>query len=66
MEQPQPELQMAPQTELHTDDTQKNKNTKNNNTNCSPPADSIASPDSQNNKGWCIMHDQIDHILDDN
>lgn len=64
MEQPQPELQTEPQMELHTDDTQKNK--KNNNANCSPPADSIASPDSQKNKGWCIMHDKIDHTLDDN
>lgn len=66
MEQVQPQLQMEPQTELHADDTQKNKNGKNNNANCSHTADSIASLDSQKNKGWYEMYDTTDHKLDIN
>lgn len=50
--EPQPQLQTESQTELHTDDTHKNKNTKNNNENCSDTADSLASVDSQKNTGW--------------
>lgn len=65
MEQPQPQLQTEPQTELHTDNTQKNKNAKNNNANCSH-TDSVASLDSQKNKGWYQMYDMTDHKLDIN
>lgn len=64
MEQLQQQLQMEPQTELCTDDTQKNKYTKSNDVNCSHTADSIASVDSQKNKGWYKMHDKTEHNLD--
>lgn len=66
MEQLQPQLQTEPQTELCTDDTQKNKNTKNNNVNCSDTADSIASVDSQKDKGWYKMDDKTDQNVDIN
>lgn len=68
MEQPQPPLQTEPQTEteLRADDTQKNKTPKNNNANCSHTADSIASVDSQKNKGWYKMQDKSDNNLDVN
>lgn len=62
--EPQPQLQMEPLTELHTDDTQKNKNTKNNNANCSHTADSIVSVESQKNKGWYTRHDKTDQNSD--
>lgn len=52
MEQPQPQLETELPTESCTDDTQKNKTAKNNNENCSHTADSMASIDSQKNKGW--------------
>lgn len=55
MEQPQPQLETELQTYSCTDDTQKNKNIKNDNKNCSHTDDSIASVDSQKNKGWCKM-----------
>ncbi len=61
MEQPWSPLQTEPQTELQTDVTQKNKNTKTNNANCSHTADSMATVDSQKNKGWYAMHDKTDH-----
>lgn len=63
MEQPQPELERELQTDLRTDDTQKNKTTENNNANCSCTADSINSVDSQKNKGWCNMPDKTDQIF---
>lgn len=50
MEQ-QPKLQMESQTESHTDDTQINKNTKNNNANTSHTVDTTASDELQKNKG---------------
>jgi len=58
MEQPHPQLQTEPQL----DDTQKNKNTKNINANCSHTADSSASVDSQKNQGWFKMHRKKDYI----
>nr|XP_046248940.1 zinc finger homeobox protein 3-like [Scatophagus argus] len=60
MEQPQLPPQMDPQTELHTDDTQKNKNTKNNNANCCHTADSVAPADSQKNKGISVDNTEGD------
>ncbi|XP_069019699.1 zinc finger homeobox protein 3-like isoform X1 [Embiotoca jacksoni] len=51
MEQQQPQLETELQTDSRTDDIQKNKTTKNHNANCSHTADSIASSDSQKNKG---------------
>ncbi|XP_053175213.1 zinc finger homeobox protein 3-like [Scomber japonicus] len=51
MEQPQPQLETELQTYSRTDDTQKNKNIKNDNANSFNTADSVASVDSQKNKG---------------
>lgn len=56
--EPQPQLQ----TELHTDDT--HKNTKNNDENCSDTADSLASVDSQKNKGWYTRLGKTDQNSD--
>ncbi|XP_068169857.1 zinc finger homeobox protein 3-like [Antennarius striatus] len=50
MEQPELLPQTEPQTELHTDDTEKKQSNTNNNANCLHIADSIASVDSQKNK----------------
>ncbi|XP_070686889.1 zinc finger homeobox protein 3-like [Pempheris klunzingeri] len=58
VDQPQPPLQMEPQTELCTDDAEKNKNT--NNANCSHTADSTASTDSQKNKGISVENTEGD------
>ncbi|XP_035521087.1 zinc finger homeobox protein 3-like [Morone saxatilis] len=58
MKQQQPQLQTEPQTELHTDDTQKNKNKDN--ANCSHTADSLASVDSQKNKGMSVENTEGD------
>ncbi|XP_070827527.1 zinc finger homeobox protein 3-like [Chaetodon trifascialis] len=57
MEQPKPQLQTEPQTELHTDE---NKNAKSNNANCSHTADSIASLDLQKNKGISVENSEGD------
>ncbi|XP_071393726.1 zinc finger homeobox protein 3-like [Centroberyx affinis] len=53
MEQPEPhhETEQQTETDSHTDNSHKNKNNKNNNTNGSHPADSLATIDSQKNKG---------------
>ncbi|XP_049930031.1 zinc finger homeobox protein 3-like [Epinephelus moara] len=56
MGQPQPELQTEPQT----DDTQKHKNTKDNNANCSDTAETSASVDSQKNKGISVENTEGD------
>lgn len=55
MEQPQPQLETEVQTDSCTDDIQKNKIAKNNNANSSHTADSVASVDSQKNKGMIKM-----------
>lgn len=59
-EQPQAQVQMEPEK----DDSQKIKNTKNNNANCSQTADSFISDDLQKNKGWYKLHYKSDHKLD--
>ncbi|KAG7216102.1 hypothetical protein INR49_007854 [Caranx melampygus] len=56
VEQPQSQLE----TELPTDDTQKNKTTKYNNAKCSHTADSISSVDSQKNKGISVANTEGD------
>ncbi|XP_035497735.2 zinc finger homeobox protein 3-like isoform X2 [Scophthalmus maximus] len=60
MEQPQPQLETELPTESCTDDTQKNKTAKNNNENCSHTADSMASIDSQKNKGISVENTEGD------
>lgn len=56
--EPQPQPQTDPQTELYTDDTQKNNNTKRSDADCSNAADSTASADVQKNNGWYMRHDK--------
>ncbi|XP_029010325.1 zinc finger homeobox protein 3-like [Betta splendens] len=59
VEQPQPDLEQELKTDMRADDTQKNKNTKNNNANCSHTADSITS-DSQKSKGILVENTEKD------
>lgn len=56
--EPQPQLQTESQTELYTDDTQKNNDTKKSDADCSDVADSTASVVAQKNNGWYIIHDK--------
>lgn len=56
--EPQPQLQTESQTELYTDDTQKNNDTKKSDADCSDVADSTASVVAQKNNGWYIIHDE--------
>lgn len=63
MEQPQPQLETELQTYSRTDDTQKNKNIKNDNANSFNTADSVASVDSQKNKGWCKMQGAVNMLI---
>ncbi|XP_018519333.1 zinc finger homeobox protein 3 [Lates calcarifer] len=60
MEQPQPQLETEVQTDSCTDDIQKNKIAKNNNANSSHTADSVASVDSQKNKGISVANTEGD------
>ncbi|GLD68828.1 zinc finger homeobox protein 3-like protein [Lates japonicus] len=60
MEQPQPQLETELQTDSCTDDIQKNKIAKNNNANSSHTADSVASVDSQKNKGISVANTEGD------
>ncbi|KAJ4938583.1 hypothetical protein JOQ06_003196, partial [Pogonophryne albipinna] len=55
-EQPQAQVQMEPEK----DDSQKIKNTKNNNANCSQTADSFISDDLQKNKGISVENTEGD------
>ncbi|KAK5902350.1 hypothetical protein CesoFtcFv8_007609 [Champsocephalus esox] len=55
-EQPQAQVQMEPEK----DDSQKTKNTKNNNANCSQTADSFISDDLQKNKGISVENTEGD------
>lgn len=52
--EPQHQLQTDPQTELYTDETQKNNITNKSDADCSDVADSTASVDAQKNNGWYI------------
>lgn len=61
--EPQPPLQTDPQTQLNTDDTQKNINTKKSDADCSDVADSTASVDAQKNNGWYIRNDKTAFLL---
>lgn len=61
--EPQPQLQPDPQTELYTDETLKNSNTKKSDADCSDVADSTASVDAQKNNGWYISHDKTGFLL---
>lgn len=61
--EPQPPLQTDPQTQLYTDDTQKNNNTKKSDADCADVADSTASVDAQKNNGWYISNDKAAFLL---
>lgn len=61
--EPQHQLQTDPQTELYTDETQKNNITNKSDADCSDVADSTASVDAQKNNGWYISHDKTGFLL---
>lgn len=61
--EPQPQLQREPQTEVYTDDTQKNKHPKKSDADCSHVADCAASVDEQRNNGWYTSRVKPEFLL---